>query len=240
MSAIKTFFKDILNHPEIILVIIGLIMGSIMLLITPPGEVPDEPCHLKRTAEVADGVFFSLKAVATSYDDSFKTLMEKHNFDYPLSNEFLSESRMSFIMYIPSALGIKAADLILHDTQVMFYFGRLFNLISYILLCFFAIKITPVFKYPFMFCALLPMALFEGMSVSADSFNNGFAFLFFAFIFKLIFEKKELTKKDFTILTIFTVIGAFCKGLIDPILLSVFFGGGVVGWGGGGGWVVLC
>ena len=86
----------------------------------------------------------------------------------------------------------------------------------------FAIRITPVFKWLFFFTALLPMSLYEGMSLSADSFNNAFAFLFFAYIFKLIFEKKELERQDYALLVSLSVLSAFTKGGIYPVFLSFF------------------
>ena len=125
-------------------------------------------------------------------------------------------------MYIASSLGIKIGSFFTQDGNILFYLGRFCNLLLYILLSAFAIKFTPVFKYPFMYIALLPMALYEGMSYSADSFNNGFAFLFFALIFKLIFSKSEITKRDFSILSVFSIIGAFCKGLVYPLALLPF------------------
>ncbi len=219
MSAIKTFLKNILNRPEIILVIIGLIMGSIMIFLVPPNEVPDERDQLLRACEVADGIFYNkVPASETKYDSLFTFLEPRPE------NEFHCMSGYSPVMYVSSALGIKIGSLIFNDGLSVFYFGRFCNLISYIFLCFLAIRLTPVFKYPFLFCALLPMALFEGMSFSADSFLNGFAFLFFAFLFKLIFEKKEFTKKDLIILTIFSVIAGLCKGhiLLFPMILYLF------------------
>ncbi len=219
LNEIKNFFKDILNRPEVILIIIGLIMGIVMIFLVPPNEVPDERDQLLRACEVADGIFYNkVPAGETKYDSLFTFLAPRPE------NEFHFMSRYSPVMYVSSALGIKIGSLIFNDGLSVFYLGRFCNLISYILLCFFAIRLTPVFKYPFLFCALLPMALFEGMSYSADSFVNGFAFLLFAFLFKIIFEKKEFSKKDLIILTIFSVIAGLCKGhiLLFPMILYLF------------------
>lgn len=116
------------------------------------------------------------------------------------------------VLYMFSALGLK-----LFKT---FYAGRIFNLLAWIFLIASAIRITPVFKWLFVFTALMPASLFLGMTYSADSFSNAFSFLFFAYMFKLIYSKNEFSiPKDGTFLIILTTIGAFCKGALAPLLL---------------------
>ena len=223
--------NKLLEKPEIIFVILAFIFGSIFLFQTPPFEVPDEPNHLLRTCEIADFIFYSKTPVQdTDYDKYFlnidKSSYIKKNSDNNKYNcmqrekaQFHAASRNSAIMYIIPALGIKIGSLFTQDGNILFYIGRFLNLLLYISLSALAIKITPVFKYPFMYVALLPMALFEGMSYSADSFNNAFAFFFFSFIFNLIFSKNEITKKDFIILSILSCICAMCKGLVFYLFL---------------------
>ena len=225
--------NKILERPEIIFVILAFIFGSIFLFKTPPFEVPDEPHHLLRACEVADFIFYSKTPVQyTDYDKYFQNIdkskyikedpREEKNIMKRDKKIFHSGARYSPLMYISSSLAIKIGSLFTNDGNILFYLGRFFNLLLYIFLCAFAIKLTPVFKYPFTYVALLPMALYEGMSYSADSFNNGFAFLFFAYIFKLIFDKTEINKKDFSILSLMSFIGAFCKGLVYPLALLPF------------------
>lgn len=116
------------------------------------------------------------------------------------------------VLYFASALGFKIFQ--------AFHAGRIFNLLVWIILIASAIKITPVFKWLFVFTALMPASLFLGMTYSADSFSNAFSFLFFAYLFRLIYGSKEFSYlKNCTILTIFTTIGAFCKGALAPLLL---------------------
>lgn len=115
------------------------------------------------------------------------------------------------VMYLMSGLGIKLFK--------VFYAGRIFNLFTWIILIAIAIRITPVFKWQFVFIALLPTSLFQGMSISADSFNNAFSFLFFAYMFRLIYRNQFSYKKDIPILLTLTIIGSLCKGAVFPLLL---------------------
>ncbi len=218
ISILQNYIKNILDKPWLIFIIIALLFGNIMIFITPPDGVPDEKCHLYRACEVAQGIFYNkTPAPLTKYDKYFNNFISEKN-----PNGFHLASRNSPFMYITSALGIKIGSLFTQNGIVLFLLSRFLNLIAYIILVAFAIKITPVFKWPFMFTALFPMALYQGMSLSADSFNNGFAFLYFAYVFKLIFQNCEISKKEYKVLFIVAIIGALLKSLIFPLFLLIF------------------
>lgn len=188
-----------LKSPEIIFAIFALLFGTIIMFITPQFQVADEPAHFERAIEVSNGTLYN-------------KLPEKRQDAY----KFHGASGYSPVMYMSSALGYKIGNLSNND-QISFYCGRFFNLAVWILLIFTAIKITPVFKWQFLFVALFPMSVQQGMSYSADSFNNAFAFLFFAYIFKLIYEYKDISiKKDYPLICTSSIIGAMCKGIIYP------------------------
>ena len=219
LKKINEYVIRLLNLPELIFVIIAFVFGNIFLFITPPGCVPDEPCHVYRSCDVANGYLLSEKRPDFKpYDETLSKAMStrfKHD-------DMHYAMRYSPVMYFASALGIKIGHFLSDDELFVFYLGRLFNLLLYIILITFAIRITPVFKYPFMFSALLPMALFQGMSYSADSFGISFTFLFFAYLFKLMFSKKDINKKQLFELGIISIFGALAKGLIYPMFLFFF------------------
>lgn len=205
-----------IRKPEFIFIIFAFIFGVIMMLVTPPYKVPDEEAHLLRACEVADGILYNKTPAQNVECDKYiqKTL----EVDRPVSMH--QATGYSPIMYTFSATGLTVGKIF--GGKVMFYLGRFFNLFAWILMTALAIRITPVFKFPFLFTALMPMTLYEGMSLSADAFNNGVTFLFFAYIFKLIFEKKDVSNKDLIILVLFSLVGAFSKGSIFPIFLFYF------------------
>lgn len=219
----KNFFDKyiapLLKLPEVIFIIIAFIFGSAFLFITPAGCVPDEPCHIYRSCDVATGhLKSSERPVYKPYDNTFEKILS-----YRFNNDTQHIAmRYSPVMYFASAAGIKIGHKILNDELSIFYLGRFFNLIFYIMMFAAAIRITPVFKWGFLTAGLLPMSLFEGMSYSADSFSIAFSFLYFAYVFKLIFSEKEVSGRALVILTIFTVIACISKGLIYPLFLYFF------------------
>lgn len=208
--------KKFLEKPELIFIITAFIFGLLFSILTPPCKVPDETAHVWRSAEVADGIFYNkTPAENVSYDKYFDNIIGKR------PDGIHQATGYSPLLYAIPAAGIKISS-ITNNGLFMFYFARFLNMLAWIALIAFAIHITPVFKQLFLFTALLPMSIFEGMSFAVDSFNMGFAFLFFAYIFKLIYEAKELKKSDFVLLTFMSIVSAFTKGAIYPILLFTF------------------
>ena len=194
-----------LNHPEIIFVIFALVFGFLMIFITPFNQVPDEYAHYLRAKEVSQGKLYNKPPEKMTKD---KLNTNTYNFH--------GASGYSPLMYTASGISLK----LFPDIQLI---GRFANLLVWILLIAIAINITPVFKWQLFFIALLPMSLYEGMSYSADSFSNAFAFLFFAYIFKLIFHEKEFSyKKDIPLLLLCGITGALSKGIILPLFLLPF------------------
>lgn len=204
---------------EYIFLILGGLFGILFLFITPVFQVPDEPMHLLRACEVASGVLHNNKegditkdilpnrkiALKQNYS-MFKEFNNKEHytdlFEFKDLNYTHNNSGYSFLLYLPSAIGIKITSLISSNPYIIFYAARLFNLFSWLALIYFAIKLTP-FKWQYMICALFPMTVYEGMSISADSVNIGFAFLY----------------TDIILLAVMTILSVFFKGLFILSLL---------------------
>ena len=212
-----------LNKPEVLFLILGVIFGLAFMIISPPLTVADGSGHLKRAIEVSNGILYNKTPAKFTKTDVLFLHNEKFS-KYAINDKhFHHMSGYSPINYLASAMGIKIGYLF-KNVILMFYLARLFNLFVWLALIYFAIRITPVFKWHFSIFALLPMNVYEGMSLAADSFVNSFSFLFFAYMFKLIFEKKEkLSNLEISGYAIFTFISAFLKGcLIYPAFLMFF------------------
>ncbi len=206
----------LIKKPEIIFIILAFIFGIIFMFLTPPYKVPDESSHLLRACEVADGIFYNKEPAQNVECDKYI----KKQFALIRPNEVYQVTGYPPTLYTFSALGLNVGK---HwGGAVMFYMGRIFNFLMWLILIALAIKITPVFKYHFLFAGLLPMSVFVGMSLSADAFNNAFSFLFFAYIFRLIYEKDKLEKYDYVLLILMSILSAFTKGAIYPIFLFFF------------------
>ncbi len=205
--------------PEILFLIIGFIFGTAIMFVTPANLVPDEVAHTIRACEISEGHFYN--NVPYSDNNCYKKLRDAHILPKVNIEQFQGASGYSPVNYIASGLGLKIFSVV-KNPQVMYYAGRFFNFLLWLGLIFLAIHITPVFKWQFLFCSLLPMNIYEGMSYSADSLSNAFSFLFFAYMFSLIFAGSDCKKQKIGLLYILSAVGAFCKGVIYPIFLFVF------------------
>ena len=88
---------------------------------------------------------------------------------------------------LPAALGITIARLLGLGAYPLYYLGRLFDLVAFIAIVYFAIRITPVGKGVLISASLLPMTLHLASSYSYDSMIIGLSFLLLAFCLKAIY-----------------------------------------------------
>jgi uncharacterized membrane protein len=128
-----------------------------------------------------------------------------------------SASGYSPLMYLTSGAGVRFVKWRGGSVYWAVVAGRLCNLAFWLAAVFWAIKIAPVFQYAFLFAALLPMAVFQGMSLSADSFNNAVAYLFVAYGFWMAYSGQRIQARHVAFMGLLTVVGALSKGLIFPV-----------------------
>lgn len=116
-----------------------------------------------------------------------------HLFAIPLNPEdrqftFITHSGYPPVAYIPQALGILAGRLLGLPPIVLMYLGRICNLAVWIVVIYWAIRITPIYRWVFLLLALTPMSLFLAATLSGDVFTNGIAFLLTAVLLHLAFQ----------------------------------------------------
>jgi len=110
------------------------------------------------------------------------------------------------------------------STSFMLYFARFFSLLFYLIVGYFALKITPVFKKSMITILLLPMSLFLASMVTYDNLLIPISLLAISCILKLIYDKREMFDKKYFIL--FCIIGYLLlniKVVYFPLLLLLLF-----------------
>jgi uncharacterized membrane protein len=240
--------------PETAFLIIGLIYGLSFLIVTPVLQVPDEYEHFYRALYVSEGHILPEKVgnmsgvyipesvqetsslISNQWFDHIKDNDYKLNFTSLLNINFNSQNRVfedisriavitySPVPYIISAFAISLGKLINLPPILLIYLGRLANLLSWIFLTYFAIKIIPIQKWTLFMIALIPMTLFEAASLSADSLIFGLSFIIVAVFFKFAFDEKKTTinKKDIYILLILLLLLSLSKQIYFALLFLIF------------------
>ena len=150
------------------------------------------------------------------------------NYDNMSFNQY-STNKAFFPVYIPGALGIITAKIFsriigmnMISSAYMIQFARLFMLLATIAITYFAIKRTPIFKKSFFTIALLPMLLFLSSMVTYDGIINAIFLLTLAIILDLIYQKKNVDKKDIITLIICGVVLLNIKTVYFIIFVLMF------------------
>ena len=117
------------------------------------------------------------------------------------------------LLHLPQAIGIKLGILFNSSPIVLFYLGRIFAFLFWLVIGFFTIRILPFQKGTFILLLLMPMAIAQACSLSHDSVMITLAFLFAAFVFKVSFENryKEITNKEIYYLLFLTALLSLTK-----------------------------
>lgn len=219
---------------EKIFVIFALFFGIMYILVTPPFQSVDEANHFYRAYSISGGNFIDIKtngAVGNYLPDGLHKLEEK--FLYLNQNPFAktsvkniknafeihSEKKVltgfantalySPVPYTVQTSAIITAKALKANPLVTFYLTRIFNLILYCFLGYWALKTIPYMKFTVFLILLVPMNLSLAASCSTDSILIGSSLLFTAKILESI--TKPLNLKNYFILIILAFILAMTK-----------------------------
>ena len=147
------------------------------------------------------------------------------------THKYFSTIETSFIAYLSSSLGIITSKIfrfgIFHQSTTYvysLYFARLFDLLLYIGLMYFAIKKTPVLKKSMFTVALLPMCVMLASSCSYDGLVFGSSCLIFSHIMSLIYgSDKKFCFRDVLFFIVFGFFLFFVKYVYILLLGLLLF-----------------
>jgi uncharacterized membrane protein len=124
--------------------------------------------------------------------------------------------------YAPQIFGILAARVLHLGQTPTLYLAQFCALVFYIILCYFAIKLSP-FPYLFTILALFPLPLRSAGSFSYDCFINAVSLLLLAILFKLICTTEEKIDHRWLVLAgVLYAILAPCKLIYLPVSALLF------------------
>ena len=204
---------------EKVFLFISLVFGLIYVLILPPFQSVDEASHFYRgysivlnkpiaknvKGQIGEYLPTSLQKLASNYDFLIKNTDAKINPKYILDSasiklnpdkvefvNFQNTALYSPVSYLTQIPGMYIAKMFDTNPLLIFYLGRLSNLLGFTLLIYFAIKTIPFYKLTTMLLALMPMSLSLAGSLTSDVMVIGLNFLWVAVLLKLLFEKTKI------------------------------------------------
>lgn len=186
-------FNQYYKRPEYIFLVLAFIFGILSLVMMPMYSVPDEVVHFSESHHFAFGGYQVPKNL---WVDKNHPMFIFQKLLVPV-NDVLVQSRcinVAPIPYIPQTIGLIVAKLFLPTVGGYYLFGRLFNLLFYVIVIFFVIKKVNVGKWVFATIALFPTSLMLAASFSYDASTYSVTFALFAVVLNM-FKIGKVTNK---------------------------------------------
>lgn len=232
-------------------IITAAVFGLFFILITPPFQGADEIVHFYRAYQVSEGNLVADKTKGRVGGELPKSLGEvvaitntpiikfypQNKYNIHLTKTALSKdidnkkkkfydfpdsAAYSPSAYIFSAPSMLFARLIHMPTLVMFYAGRLGDLLGWIILMGAAIYFIPSRKWVLVAVALIPMAVFQASTINGDSVTIGSLALLFSLILYYSQKKIVLRKKHIFLLLATSILLVLSKEIMFIFLPLVF------------------
>lgn len=232
--------------PQRLFLIFSLFFGTIISIITPPFQVPDEINHFYRAYQISEGKFKAVKdddrvggyipesiVLFTSHYSKltlntysrirFREIKNSAEISLNSSEkvfiDFPNTALYTPISYIPQSISILFLRLMDCKPLYILYIARIITLLFWITLVYISIKIIPFQKWLFVILSILPMSLSVNSSISADIITNALSFLLIAYVLKLAFDNNKFSKKDMLIFSLLVIF----LGLAKLIYVSLLF-----------------
>lgn len=223
-----------------------LIFGLAYMLVFLPFTVPDELSHYASAYKMSNYFLFNFdqagqKNVIMRESDKFffeKVFSHVQSADYyrillQRLDLFSAENALSEITYptaiknapfgyIISGIAVTIARIFRLSPVLTFYSGRIFNLLAYTTMTYFAIKRIPYGKMAIFAISMLPMTLHLICSYSYDFLAISAAMLFVSQVLYMREKKTAITFIDILLCSLWGIILAPTKLVYTPILLFVF------------------
>ena len=184
-----------LTPAQVFACVAGLV-GVLLVVATPPFQVPDEPNHFARAFQVSEGQVVSQRTTDSvggwlprSINRVAGTVMGRvpfnpdvkqdldawaRAFDIPLlahdrtETAFPNTALSGPVAYLPQALGIELGRMLGGSALTLLYWGRISSLFWCVAVTALAIRWLTVRPWTCVLLALLPMTLYVRSSVSSD------------------------------------------------------------------------
>lgn len=218
-------------------------MGLVMMLSISPMSGPDERYHYytayqlsniimqQEDVEAIDANHYVREEYNDYYNnkEDFLTVIKNWNKEYDdtLGYKNLSIERsnqLNFpITHFFSSLGITVGRILHLGFEKTYYLGRLFNLLVYVIITSYAIRITPKLKELFLLVSMLPICLQQASSYSYDALIISTSILFAAFFVRCKVNHHTAGWKEAVSMLLMIVVFSGNKLIYLPMAAIVLF-----------------
>ncbi|MBJ8346207.1 DUF2142 domain-containing protein [Antrihabitans sp. YC2-6] len=137
-----------------------------------------------------------------------KPLTENHHVVW-----FTNTAAYSPVPYIPAAIGIRVATVLNLDVGNLLLLTRLAGLVAYVGVVFFGLRALRDSRVQWLAftVALLPIAVFQAGTITADTLTNALAIMVSALLVKALFLGKDLSRPESAALLASAIVLPLCK-----------------------------
>lgn len=242
-TLIIMFFIITKNRDKIekIFVTIAIPVGMAYLIFLIPNHAVDETSHIHRSYEISKGILFAQTNeegyIRTSipkffidnnretirfYRDLNKQIEQKTDYS---DEQVTGNPAYSYFptLYFPNTIMFLIGRIFSLNGMITIYLARMVNFIVYMIFGYYIIKMIPFGKMLMMTYMLIPMAVHQAVSLSADCITNATMLFFIAYTLHLSY-KEQITRKDKIIYIILSSLVSIYKLVYFPlILISLIF-----------------
>lgn len=219
---------------------LGFLLGSLLIIAQPTSNFYswDDQIHFERvvgffggTVQYTTGEYNSIdidsagkNSISSIEDRQIQEQYLNSNTENNNSKQFSYFTPYSKFSYLPMTLGYHGAKILGFPFTVCFIMGKLFNLLTYILLIAYAIKTLKSGKLLLAVIALLPTNLFLACSYSYDPAVFAGISIFLAHLFNLFTDKtKKLDFYTLLIMLLSITYACLAKSPYSLLLLLLLF-----------------
>ncbi len=234
--------KYFFNYLEKAFLFIGLIGGILMIIVSPKNVYTswDDQIHLENAVAFLNSEYvpfsFALRLVEQHYKidgSTFQTQEEKIAV-YKKLNKLHNETRENLLqinrygnkynkfVYFPYYIGIQIANIFHFEYIGTFILAKLMNFLCYILLMYFAIKISTYAKKIIFIISLFVSNIFLATQFSYDPTITASITLGLALFLRLL-EMEKINKKYLLLFIGCIIWGSLPKAIYAPLLLLILF-----------------
>lgn len=232
---IMSKYKNISLQNKFLILAIPIYLMYLILI--PPTNAHDERYHWYRVFEITEGGFTSqIEENKTGYVLPSGAILNvpwvtDFNYAHMIKNkpsiidysdkQFVENGTMAVyspVQYLPQVIGVTTGKVFTNNSLIIFYIGRIFNLIACISILYLAIKKMPYLKKLIFLLAFIPIAIEGFTTLSGDGILIAVSYYFLAYILDIIDKNKKMGIKDYIILLALGIFIAFSKLVYIPLI----------------------
>lgn len=247
---IRKRINKIIKNIPLLFVILSFTLGLIYLFFAPLFSGSDENTHFYRIYEISEGNILTdvnNNFIGSNLPESLINIYETsggssdqirygdilHIYNTPLNKSnrvkygstwqrwYSNTALYAPVQYIPQVIGVFIGRILNLPPFIIGNIGRLFNLLFYSIIGYYALRLIPKHKLFYLMILLCPNMLQCATTLGADAFTNIIFLLFISLILNIKYKEIKLNIKYKLLLAILSILLSVCKLVYFPVLLCL-------------------